>query len=207
MKLRLRVLLALAVLPATGCTPASPVPVVPPSEGILDTKLIGSWRVIGASTSEGGEWDVEADSFRIRVLPFDEHQLLVEWASPQGCGYECSEKPGRQEDDLSGCVWRCDVDPVFGAVDVSPLRVLVTVLDGATWLSARPLLDDDGDYIEEAEWWLGRIEYQDEGTVLLRLLDGTDDELEAVHTPEKLRPFLTEGRLSAEEWFRFERIP
>lgn len=179
--------IALSTLAASACDSAeSSVPAVDPSRATLDDRLVGTWILAAGRAGEPGT--LTRDSYRVRVSVFDPHQMLAEVVEMRSEGSECGTEVGVAASPFDPCLFR--------------FRLVTTSSDGATWFSAQGM--DDELELSARPWAIGRIEANDDGTVLLRMLRGSVD-LSDVATPAGLRPFMTESELSEEEWFRLER--
>ena len=201
MKLRICLVSLLAVgLTGTACGPETPSPAVVPAEAVLDSRLVGIWRLI----------DPGDDSVHVRVAAFDEHQLLVEWVTPAGCGSDCFFESCQEP-------IQCSEDPVFGTVDIFLFRVLVTEVGGSRWVSICPIwiwehieLAQEGTVPEEYRPWThGRLSFLPGDTVLVEMLADGIEGTEGATTPEAVRALLTEENLSIGkgERFVFVRMP
>jgi len=194
MKLRPFLVSFLAVsLAGTGCTSNTPGAAVAPSDAVLDPRLIGTWRLVDAE-----------DESHARVAAFDDHQLLVEWVTPVGCGYDCTVEP---------CQMHCPEDPVFGTVSISLARLLVAEVAGVQWVSIGPIWiggqeDLSGPVPEEDRWWMhGRLSFLPGDTLLLELLADNAEGAEEATSPEAVQALLTEENLSSGESERYRFVP
>jgi hypothetical protein len=152
------VLAALLVL-LTACS-NSPVPIVDPAESTLDARLFGSWAALDGDSQS---------MLRIRVVPFDEHQMVA------GATY---------------------VELVDGGYEVHEAlyRVLLADVDGATWISASELSEKDTDSVGDRDplpWLIARIDFEQDGIVLFRELAHSID-LSEIETVEGLTARLRE---------------
>jgi hypothetical protein len=181
-------------LVGAACTSETPSPAVDPAEAAVDLRLIGIWKLID-----------EEDDAHLRVAAFDEHQLLVEWVTPTGCGYDCTVEP---------CQMTCPEDPVFGSVSIQLVRVLVSEFDGARWVSICPIWiagfvepTQEGPVSEEDRVWLhGRLSFLPGDTLLLELLADHIEGAEGATTPEAVRALLTQENLSGDECERYRIV-
>lgn len=154
-----RLLTCAGALSLVAACSESPVPVQDPAEARIDTRLIGTW------TSE------EADQLRVRIVPFDEHQLLAELI---------------------------DADFVDGGyvVERTLYRVLASDVDGATWISATILAESEAEFREMQDdpvWHIARLEFVEEGNVLFTELSDSID-FEGIDAPDRLRALLRQRK-------------
>ena len=139
-----RLIPGVAVILCVVTCSESPVPIEKPAEARIDTRLVGTW----ISTP-----DDESGRTRVRIVPFDDHQLLAEL----------------MEADF--------VDGGY-AVKRALFRVLVSNVEGSTWISAMALAESGPEFDEMEDypvWHIARLEIEESGGILFTELSDSVD--------------------------------